>query len=728
MFLLKKRYLIFEILLIIIFVLLFFLSTFTKDYLVKHSEKMIGRKLEIGELHFNYARTALQVKNFVLFEENKTDTFASFNEFYINLNPWRLPFREYSVSELRLVHPYVQVIQKGDKFNFTSLMPKKDSLVKKDTTGQNKVIKYLVRKIQLVDGRVKYKDVQKNNLLEMVKLNLNIPLIAWDNEKSNVGVDFQMGEKGHVNVQATADIIKKTYQIDLKTKDVEIQPFTGYLKDWLDVKSVNGLLTSNLKITGDMNEIINISLAGKGSLSDLSMTDSRNDKILKAPEANVSINDINFKKYHFGFGKIELNEPVMMVVRDKDMINLYRVLLPYFRSDSISSASGVATSNEPPVTYNIDTLKVNKGLISIADNTLNRPFKYELNDLNATMTGLSENADRIPVVYTTKLNNRGELSGETVWSMKDFMNLEMKAKIKRMDLISFSPYSEYYIASPITQGWLNYDLGLKMERTKLANQNNVKVEKLDFGKRTKDTTAMKVPIRLGLYLMKDVSGNITFDLPVDGNPSDPKFKLGKIIWKTFVNLMVKVATSPFRALSGLVGSNPESLEKLPFVFTQDSLDNKQRDDLTKLAEIMKKKPELIVNLTQTTDPDEEKNQIALKMTRDEFLSLPPVDSVSSKKTAGDLKNDDPAFLAFIRKSVPNVDSIGVEKACLKRIGDSKIAARFQTILSDRNRKTAEFLTVNQGIPAESVKVSSADFTTLPKELRVPQFKVDVILK
>ena len=77
------------------------------------------------------------------------------------------------------------------------------------------------------------------------------------------------------------------------------------------------------------------------------------------------------------------------------------------------------------------------------------------------MTGLSENADRIPVVFSTKLNNKGVLSGETVWSMNDFMNLEMKAKIKRMDLVSFSPYSEYYIASPITQGWFNYDFGLK---------------------------------------------------------------------------------------------------------------------------------------------------------------------------------------------------------------------------------------------------------------------------
>ena len=105
--------------------------------------------------------------------------------------------------------------------------------------------------------------------------------------------------------------------------------------------------------------------------------------------------------------------------------------------------------------------------------------------------------------------------------------------------------------------------GLKMSKTNLLNQNTIKVDELEFGKRTKDTTAVKAPVRLGLYLMKDAKDVIAFDLPVEGNPSDPKFKLGKIIWRTFTNLLVKVATSPFRALAGLAGTNPESLEKTP---------------------------------------------------------------------------------------------------------------------------------------------------------------------
>jgi len=724
----KKRYLIPGVILFIFAVFLYFLSDISRNYLVKNSEKLIHRKIEIGELHFNYAKVAVQVKNFVMYEDNKTDQFLSFGEFYINLNPWTLLQNEYSVSEIRLAEPKVQIIQNGDKFNFDSLMPKDSSEVKKDST-KNEILKFTIRNIQLKNGQLKYVDTQKSNELDMKDLNLNLPLIAWNNEQSNMGVDFTLGQNGHVNVQATVDNIQKKYQIDLATENVDIQPVKSYMTDYFDVKSLEGALTSKLKIVGDMNEVINIAISGNGSVSDFSVTDGRSEKIISAPKVSVNINEMNLKTFHFGFGKIELDQPKLLVIRDKKAMNIMQFFDPLFRSDSIATATSTTTQTSgPSVTYKIDTIKISNGLVSIADNTLNRPFKYDLNDLNVTMTGLSESADQIPVEFTTKLNNKGELSGKTVWSMLDFMKLQMEAKVKRMDLVSFSPYSEYYVASPITQGWINYDLGLKMTTTTLNNTNNVKVDELEFGKRTKDTTAMKVPVRLALYIMKDKNDQIKFDLPVSGNPSEPQFKLGKLIWKTFANLMVKTALSPFNALASLAGANPESMDKLPFAFAQDSLDQKQRDDLIKLATILKKKPDLVVNFNQTTNPEKEKAQIAVELTKSEFAASQNTDPAAQKINVSEIKNDDTNLLAFIRKTVPAVDSLGIETACIKRIDGNRVETRFQEIMNRRNKALTEFLTQNQGIPAENIQVSTADFRTLPQELKVPQFKVEVSIK
>lgn len=721
----KKRYIFSGVFAFLIFALLFFLSTFTKNYLVKNSEELIGRKLEIGELHFNYAKVAAQVKDLVLFEEDQKQSFVSFSELYVDFDPWKLLSKEYAFSEIRLVNPRVQVIQDNEKFNFDSLIPE-DTVAVADTTS-NEILKFVVRNIQLINGEVKYHDRPKDNLIEMKAMNLNLPLIAWNTEQSDMGVEFSMGEKGHVNVQAKVDNVKKKYTVDIKTKDIDIHPITGYLTDYFDILSLEGLLTSNIKLIGDMNEIIDISVSGTGSVNGLAVTDSRSEKILTASELYTSINDINLKNFHFGFDKIEAREPKLLVVRDKDMTNLERLFLPLFHDSTNSATDDTLEVEAATVTYHIDTMKIDQGLVTIADNTLNRPFNYEMNDLNVTMTGLSESAEHIPVTFAAKLNNLGELTGSTVWSMTNMMNLELDAKIKRLDLVSFSPYSEYYIASPITQGWFNYDLSLKMEPTKLINQNHLKVDELEFGKRTKDSTAVKAPVRLALYIMKDAKDVIAIDLPVNGNPSEPEFKLGKIIWKTFANLMIKTAASPFKMLAGLAGTDPESLEKLPFTFARDSLDQKQQDNLFKLAEILKKKPNLVVTMIQSTDPDEEKMLLAVKLAKEDFLATRQPDAtVVPMLTA--INDDDPEFLAFIRNSVPDIDSVGIRPACLKLIKSDRIDTQFEQLIARRNQLISDLLTVNQGIPATSVNVVTADLKNLPKELKVPQYKVEVSVK
>lgn len=724
---LKKRYYFIGVFILIIFALLFFLSTITKNYVVKNSEKLIGRKIEIGELHFNYAKVSVQVKDFKLYEDDKTTPFVSFAELYVDFNPWYLISGEYNFSEIRLVQPKVEVIQNGDKFNFDSLMPKADSTQKKDT-AENKELKFTIRNIRLVDGKLNYSDLQKNNKVEMDNLNLDLPLIAWNNKKSNMGLDFQMGEKGHVTVQAEADNSTKKYQINIATQNVDINPVTNYLTDYLDLKSLNGLLTSNLKINGDMNDLLNISLAGDGTVNNFSVTDGQSEKILSSPKIDISIKDINLKTFHFGFGKIALDQPNLLFVRGKREMNIMRFFGPYFRNDSIATSSKATLETGTPVTYKIDTIQVTNGIVAISDKTLNRPFDYELNDLNLTMANLSESAEKIPVEFSTKLNNKGELSGKTVWSMTDSMNIDVTAKIKRMDLMSFAPYTEYYIASPVTQGWLNYDLILKMTRKSLDNQNSVKIDELEFGKRTKDTTAMKVPVRLALYLMKDANDQIKFDLPVSGNPSEPKFKLGKIIWKTFANLMIKTAASPFNALAGLAGADPNSISKLPFTFGQDSLDQAQRAELTKLATILKKKPALILTFMQSTDPVKEKNELAVQLTKADYLKTIPADSIKSKQTLANLKNDDPGLLNYLRHNVPNVDSIGVQQACNKLVAPDRINTLFQEILAKRNQLVSDYMTKDEGLPAASVFVETADLKNLPEELKIPEFKIEVSIK
>ena len=60
-------------------------------------------------------------------------------------------------------------------------------------------------------------------------------------------------------------------------------------------------------------------------------------------------------------------------------------------------------------------------------------------------------------------------------------------------------------------------------------------------------------MKLAVSLLKDKNGVIDLDLPMNGSIDDPKFRIGPIIWKVFVNLIVKAATAPFALLGHLFG-------------------------------------------------------------------------------------------------------------------------------------------------------------------------------
>ncbi len=56
----RKRIKIIGIVLLVVFILLFFLSSIARSYIQKHSEELIGRKIELRQLHFNYLRVSVQ--------------------------------------------------------------------------------------------------------------------------------------------------------------------------------------------------------------------------------------------------------------------------------------------------------------------------------------------------------------------------------------------------------------------------------------------------------------------------------------------------------------------------------------------------------------------------------------------------------------------------------------------------------------------------------------------
>ncbi len=715
----KRRYIILGLALAIIVAVLVLLPGIARNYLVSHGEELTGRKLALEQLKVNYFEVSITARNFNMYELNGKDVFVHFDELYVNFEPWRLFQREYKFAEIRLVKPAVSVLYNGTGFNFSDFMTSDSTDVAKEN---EEPVRYVLQNLHISEGFVRYEDSSVPNVSELKNLNLNIPEIAWDNSSSKLGADFILGENGKVSVGGDIDQTSGRYVVKLKTENIDIEPYAAYFKPYVDASVVKGLLSTDLLIGGEMENPMNVKVFGEGSLMDFSMTGTDQQLVLSAKNAWTKIDSLDIAGWNFCFADIQVEEPGLTAVLGKEGTNLEKILAPYL-ADTLSTDTTV-------VHYSIRNLSLKGGQVAFSDLTLNRPFRFDITDLDFVMKDLTDASSEIPMEFSMRLNRSGEMKGKARIDMMNMLNVMFDGYVRGLDVVSFSPYSEYYLARPLTRGTFNYDMKLEMTPSVLKNENSIRIDKLEIGKKIKEKPVYKVPVGLALYVLKDRNDHIGFDLPVTGNPSSPKFKLRRIIWKTFEEFLLKTATQPINFIGNKLGVDPESIKRISFAYLQDSLESKQTESLDKIAAIITKKPDLTFSLVQTTDQEEEITQLAVRDAKALYAkSRIPVEGDQAIVSIPAVDDNDPGFLSFLGMTAEQADSTGelFRKSCIQKAGNEKLMAELKSLLEKRESLLKDYM-ASKGLPAESLRFKTSDLRNIPAELKKPQFIVEVSLE
>ena len=154
----------------------------------------------------------------------------------------------------------------------------------------------------------------------------------------------------------------------------------------------------------------------------------------------------------------------------------------------------------------------------------------------------------------------------------------------------------------------------------LNGKNYIDIYKAEVGDRRKDVDAqMKLPLKAALYIIKDKDDKIQLDVPIAGNIDNPEFNYMKLVWKTLGNLIVKVATSPFKALGNALGFNGEDLEFMAIDPSQFGFTSEQFYQLDQIADILQKNPTMHVVMEQQLLPDTEDSFLQFSDKRNELL-------------------------------------------------------------------------------------------------------------
>ncbi len=286
----------------------------------------------------------------------------------------------------------------------------------------------------------------------------------------------------------------------------------------------------------------------------------------------------------------------------------------------ISPQASVPASGGPPAIVSFGPISLINGKVLFSDRFVKPNYSADLTELTGKLSAFSSVA---PAAATggaplapnmADLELRGRAEGTASLEILGKLNplakplaLDIKGKVRDLELPPLSPYSVKYSGYGINRGKLSVDVGyVVLPDGRLTATNKVILNQLAFGEKVPGSTA-SLPVKLAVALLADRNGVIDIDLPISGSLNDPQFSLGPIIVKVIINVIVKAITAPFSLLASALGGGGEELSTVGFNAGSAELGPEAKAGLDKVAKALAERPSLQLTVVGTSSVEAERD-------------------------------------------------------------------------------------------------------------------------
>ncbi len=454
----------------------------------------------------------------------------------------------------------------------------------------------------------------------------------------SIAATFTSEAGGGLSLQGTLDLDPLALTADVATTALDLRAAQPYLDSGTDLKLQSGKLTSQGRLSYAATGSPMLRYAGNLSVAGLRTQDGT----LREDFVNWSALELRRLEYTHEPARLEIREIVArqpylrLILAATGVTNVLSVLDPEaaarkaaeiaaeragqeakkpsrkrrLREGKVSISAAPAAPLKPRLPAKIDMIRIENGNLNFSDFTLKPAFRIAVERLAGTITGMTSVAgDRARLELAGEVDRYApaRISGElNLLAAKAFMDIA--ADFRNIELTSFNPYSGKFAGYRIDKGKLSIETSYRVENRRLDAGHRFTLDQLQLGERVESPDAVSLPLRLAVALLKDRNGVIDIDLPVTGSLDDPKFRLGPIIWKAFLNLLAKIVTSPFALLGNLFGGGAD-LSEVPFAPGVPALDAAATEKLAALRKALVERPGLNVDVPSTADPEADRNAL-----------------------------------------------------------------------------------------------------------------------
>jgi hypothetical protein len=392
----------------------------------------------------------------------------------------------------------------------------------------------------------------------------------------------------------------------------------------------------------------------------------------------------------------------------------------------------------------VDAVTIQGGTLAFTDDHLPQRFATTFYNLGGRVSGLSsEDAKFADVDLRGNLENHSplQITGQ-INPLRDDLFVDLKVAFKDIELSPVTPYTGTFLGYTVEKGKLFLDLKYRIDKKKLDSENRIFIDQFTFGEKVASDKATKLPVKLGLALLKDRKGEIHLDVPVTGRTDDPKFSIWKLVFQVLQNLLVKAVTSPLALLSSMSGGG-QDFSAVQFDHGQNIITAAEEQKLGALAKILLDRPALKVELKGYVDREKDTEGYRLellsrKLKNEKFLALTKAGTIKEGEKTESIKVLPEEYATYLKavykkeKFPKPRNVIGLVKDLpldeMKKliitntvIGDPEL----QTLARERVVVISNYL-VNKGtVPAERIFQKNDDIFKAPEKDTIARSRVEL---
>jgi hypothetical protein len=500
-----------------------------------------------------------------------------------------------------------------------------------DTAVPGTPWRWSVDSVQVTESTLGWRDSLPAKPVDLTFNDINFSLSGLSHELSEpirYEAALAVSEGGGLSAKGQATLSPFTFEAGLSGNNLALTRAGPYLREMLAVDLRNG----RLSFAGDLNldhqsEPLTGTFNGNAEVTGLEiMLADTQQKLLSITTLRMAPIEYNLAPGRLQIDRLTLSGPELTVQRaESGALNLADIVTT---TDAAPDSEGEqARGSSPALIFRVGEMAISDGTLNYADRSLEPELVTRLHQLGGSVYGLSN----VPpqegrLKLAGKVDDRGDLLVEgSLGALGSDRTSRLEVNLEQMPLTTLSPYFARFLGYRIDGGKLALEMDYRLKGSRVSASNEIIFDRLELGPSVSSSQAVNVPVKLGLALLRDRQGQIKLDLPVEGDLADPDFQIHRILGSTFLNLVVKAATSPFVVLGSVVdqaGFSKDELGAVGFKPGTADLGSGESEKLKVLARALSDRPALALDLRGATAPSVDRPAL-LKLSLFEELGITP---------------------------------------------------------------------------------------------------------